>query len=89
MEKEIRALADAGKREEAIRKAEEYLQQNGEDESMLLLSGELLYAVGRMTDALNRFNAVVRLNPDNRKAKNYAAMIIGILDYFNTDLLNP
>lgn len=89
MEKEIKALADAGKREEAIRKAEEYLRQNGEDEALLLLLGELLYAGGRMTEALNRFNAVMRLNPENRKAQNYAAMINNILGYFCKDLLNP
>lgn len=89
MKEEIKLLVEAGKRVEAIQKAEEYLKQGGEEEELLLQLGELLYAEGRMTEALNRFNAVVRLNPENRKAKNYVIMINNILGYFCKDLLNP
>lgn len=88
MKERIKALAEAGKREEAIGILEEYLEVHT-DEEMLLLLGELLYAAGRMTDALNKFNAVVRLNPANSKAQNYVAMISNILNYYNKDLLNP
>ena len=88
MEKKIDALLEAGKRGEAIRKLEEYLQEHT-DEQLLLQLAELLYAEGRMTDALNKFNAVVRLNAENLKARNYVKMIHDILNYYNKDLLNP
>lgn len=88
MEQKIKALVEAGRREEAIGILDEYLKVHT-DEAMLLMLGELLYAAGRMTDALNKFNAVVRLNPLNSKAGNYVAMISNILNYYNKDLLNP
>lgn len=88
MEKKIDALLEAGKRGEAIRELEEYLQEHT-DEQLLLQLAELLYAEGRMTDALNKFNAVVRLNAENLKARNYVKMIHDILNYYNKDLLNP
>lgn len=89
MEEKIKLLLDAGNRVEAIKMAEEYLQRQGEDEGLLLLLGELIYAEGRMPEALNRFNAVLRLNPGNRKARNYVTMINNILGYYCKDLLNP
>lgn len=88
MEKKIDALLEAGKRGEAIRELEEYLQEHT-DERLLLQLAELLYAEGRMTDALNKFNAVVRLNAENLKARNYVKMIHDILNYYNKDILNP
>lgn len=89
MEEKIKLLLDAGNRVEAIKMAEEYLQRQGEDEGLLLLLGELIYAEGRMPEALNRFNAVLRLNPGNRKARNYVTMINNILGYYCKDMFNP
>lgn len=88
MEEKINELLERGCRSQAIGLLEEHLK-NHTDEALLLRLGELLYAEGRMTDALNRFNAVIRLNPENKKASNYATMIRGILDYYNKELLNP
>lgn len=88
MEKRINELLEAGERGKAIRELEEYLKEHT-DENLLLQLAELLYAEGRLTDALNKFNAVVRLNSGNLKANNYAKMISDILDYYNKDLLNP
>lgn len=88
MEK-VQELLKAGKRKEAIDILEESVRENGGNEEMLLQLGELIYAEGRMTDALNKFNAVLRLNPDNRKAGNYVRMINNILGYYCKDLLNP
>lgn len=88
MVKDINELSGAGKRQEAIRQLEEFLKERP-DEKLLMQLAELLYAEGRMTDALNRFNAVLRLNAGNMKAKNYVKMINDILDYYNKDLLNP
>lgn len=88
MVKDINELSEAGKRQEAIRQLEEFLKERP-DEKLLIQLAELLYAEGRMTDALNRFNAVLRLNAGNMKAKNYVKIINDILDYYNKDLLNP
>lgn len=89
MEEKIKELLQAGRREEAIAMLEEYLQFRPKDENGILQLGELLYASGKMTEALNKFNAVLRLNPDNRKAANYKTMINNILGYYCKDLLNP
>ena len=89
MEKEIKILLEAGQRQEAIKKIEAYLQQEGENADLLLLLGELIYAEGRMPEALNKFNAVLRIRPDNQKARKYVVMINNILGYYCKDLFNP
>lgn len=89
MEEKIKQLAEKGQRSEAICLLEEYLQREGVCEDDLLQLGEWLYAEGRSTEALNKFNAVLRLNPKNRKAANYVTMINNILGYYCKDLLNP
>lgn len=58
-------------------------------EEKLMLLGISYYANGRTIDALNKFNAVLRINPDNKRAANYVQMINSVLDFFNKDLLNP
>lgn len=88
MKEKINTLIEAGRREEAIRLLEDYLQTTA-DEELLLKLGELWYAQGNMTFALNKFNAVLRQNPRNKVAENYVTMILNILNYFNKDLLNP
>lgn len=88
-EQEIKALVDAGKRQEAIRLLEICLEEQQNDENILLMLGELIYAEGRMPEALNRFNAVLRLNPENLKARNYVTMINNILGYYCKDMFNP
>ncbi len=85
----IQKLIDDGHRQEAILVLTEFVQLHPEEEEDLLWLGELVYSEGNMTEALNKFNAVLRLNPNNRKARNYVAMIHGILGYYCKDLLNP
>ncbi len=65
-------------RTEAVRLLEEWVGKHPADEEEWLLLGELLYADGKMTEALNKFNTVLRLNPDHRKAANYVVMINNI-----------
>ncbi len=88
MKEQIKKLLDTGEKEEAIAVLEEYLKTT-EDEAMLLLLGELYYNQGRTIDALNKFNSVVQINPENRTAANYITMINNILNYYNKDLWNP
>ena len=88
-EQEIKKLVQEGRRKEAIALLEEQLKVQGPEELVLMQLGELIYAEGQMADALNKFNAVIRLNPENQKARNYVTMINGILGYYCKDLLNP
>lgn len=85
----IDELLKEGNKACAVQMLEEYGQAHVADEELLLLWGELLYSEGKMTDALNKFNAVVRQNPENGKARNYVTMINNILGYYCKDLLNP
>ena len=89
MIEEAKKMVEAGKRQEAILFLEGGIKENENNEEYLLYLGELIYAEGRMTEALNKFNAVLRLNPENHKATNYKTMINGILGYYCKDLLNP
>lgn len=85
----IDELLKEGNKAGAVQMLEECGGANVADEELLLLWGELLYSEGKMTDALNKFNAVVRQNPENGKARNYVTMINNILGYYCKDLLNP
>ena len=56
---------------------------------MLLELGVVYNAMGETTQAINHLNEVMRINPENTKAKAYLDMINGILNYYCKDLLNP
>ena len=87
---EAKQLAKQGRREDAIAMLQQMLEKNeGERELVLLEVGAVYYARGNTTQALNHLNEVMRINPENMKAKNYLDMINGILNYFCKDLLNP
>lgn len=88
IEEEVKKLIESNERGKAIQMLEAYPGVQG-NEVLLLLFGELLFGEGKMPEALNKFNAVIRINPENRKAVNYITMILGIMDYYNKDLLNP
>ena len=83
-------LAKQGNREGAITMLRQMLEQNeGERELVLLELGVVYNAMGETTQAINHLNEVMRINPENIKAKAYLDMINGILDYYCKDLLNP
>ena len=81
MRKEIQEWIEKGNRTEAVRLLEEWVGKHPADEEE--------YADGKMTEALNKFNTVLRLNPDHRKAANYVVMINNILGYYCKDMFNP
>jgi tetratricopeptide (TPR) repeat protein len=60
-----------------------------EREAMLLELGIVYNAVADFSQALNHFNAVLRMNPNHPCARAYVEMINGILNYYNKELLNP
>ncbi|RHV91179.1 hypothetical protein DXA95_14280, partial [Odoribacter sp. OF09-27XD] len=88
MDCHIEKLVKEGKLQEAILELEKKTADQP-DEMDLLELGELYYREGKNTDALNKFNAVLRLNPENSKAQTYISMINKVLDFFCKDLLNP
>ena len=87
---DAKQLAKQGDREGAIAMLRQMLEQNeGERELVLLELGVVYNARGETTQAINHLNEVMRINPENIKAKAYLDMINGILDYYCKDLLNP
>ena len=83
-------LAKQGNREGAITMLRQMLEQNeGERELVLLELGVVYNTMGETTQAINHLNEVIRINPENTKAKAYLDMSNGILDYYCKDLLNP
>lgn len=89
MEEKIIELLGSGNRREALRLLEEWGQGHVYDEALFLLWGEVLYAEGRMPEALNKFNAILRQSPEHTKARNYVTMINNILGYYCKDMFNP
>jgi tetratricopeptide (TPR) repeat protein len=78
--------------EEAITLLQHGLEQvtsEQEREAMLLELGIVYNGVADFSQALNHFNAVLRMNPDHPCARAYVEMINGILNYYNKELLNP
>lgn len=88
MDCHIEKLVKEGKLQEAILELEKKTADQPAEMDLLEL-GELYYREGKNTDALNKFNAVLRLNPENSKAQTYISMINKVLDFFCKDLLNP
>ena len=87
---EIRRMAKAGRRQEAVAELTRMLEEEGCDrEAVLLELGVVYNAMADMTNALNCLNEVLRINPENTKARTHVEMINGILNYYCKDLLNP
>ena len=87
---DIREMAKAGRRREAVEELTKMLEEEGCDrETVLLELGVVYNAMADMTNALNCLNEVLRINPENTRAKTYVDMINSILNYYCKDLLNP
>ena len=87
---DIREIAKAGRRREAVEELTKMLEEEGCDrETVLLELGVVYNAMADMTNALNCLNEVLRINPENTRAKTYVDMINSILNYYCKDLLNP
>lgn len=86
---ELKRMEREGRRAEAMRLLEQKVAEFPENADLWLIWGEMLYADGRMADALNKFNTVLRLEPEHSKAMNYVTMINNILGYYCKDMFNP
>jgi len=63
--------------------------KNSKDEDLISRIGEIFNLLGRSSDALNCFNAVLKLNSENKKAQNHVEMLQSIFKYYCKDLRNP
>jgi len=69
------------------------LLNNGEvdelDSTVNMLLGMSYYKMQEWGKALNCFNAVVSVEPENKNAKGYIDMIQNILKFYHKDRYNP
>lgn len=87
---EAKRLAKEKKVNEAVRLLKERIEVAGDTQEDFLMELGIIYnGIADFPQALNYFNEVLRLNPDNSKAHTYVDMINGILNYYCKDLLNP
>ena len=87
---EAQRLVKEKKIEEAIVLLRRQVELRGEDEEACWMELGIIYnSNAEFSQALNCFNAVLRLNSENTKARTYVNMINSILDYYCKDLLNP
>lgn len=81
---DIRELAP----EEAIINLDLFIESNPEDDSAYLLRGLRHWSCGHRAEAMRDYLEAIRLNPDS-KARQALQTAQEILDFRNTDLLNP
>ena len=65
------------------------LSNNPENTALLLERGKLHYRMNEWGAALNDFNAILRLDPENEEARQYTEMIQEILAFRYKDIYNP
>lgn len=85
---EIRALIDANRTEEAIRLLDGMIGSEPQDDRLLFLRGNAYRKRDNWKMAISDYCKAADINPDGPAAAAYRAAI-EILEYRNTDLLNP
>lgn len=89
MIKEVSELYENNKLDEALRILNESLEENPEDENIHLWIGKVHYKKGEWGLAINAFNEVLEINPQNQEAKSSAELASSIISYFTPDMFNP
>ena len=74
--------------QEAIPLLDSYLENHPRDDEAYTLRGLRHWSLNHRQEAINDYLTAIRLNPDS-KAKMALEYVNSILDYYNTDLLNP
>lgn len=75
--------------EEAIVLIDELLQVNDENEELYFWKGKVHYKRQEWGKAINSFNKVMEINPNNRDAQSQIDMAKSILGFFTPDMFNP
>lgn len=74
--------------EEALPVLDRYLAEHPDDDEAFTLRGMKHWAAGHRSLAVKDYLEAIRLNPESR-ARHALETVNAILDYRNTDLLNP
>jgi len=74
----------------AVKKLNEAIKAQPGNGELYFMRAELFYKLNRYGDAINDYNKVVELNPENKEAAGKIDLIHTILRYHNTDIYaNP
>ena len=75
--------------DEASEVLSKLFEQNPSDEDINLWIGKIHFKKGEWGLAINAFQKVLEINPENQEAQSGAEMASDILDYFTPDMFNP
>lgn len=84
---EIRVLLKSEKAEEAKRRFQAI--EASDNVEYFLLKGELEQKYQNYGEAMNAFNKVLEIDPENAEAQNNLHLIQNILNFWNPDMFNP
>jgi tetratricopeptide (TPR) repeat protein len=84
---EIRDLLKSEKAEEAKRRFQAI--EASDNVEYFLLKGELEQKYQNYGEAMNAFNKVLEIDPENAEAQNNLHLIQNILNFWNPDMFNP
>ncbi len=87
--KEARQLFEQNELGKAKEMLDQLILENTTDIQLLLLRGRIFYKMQKWGDAMNDFNLVLDLEPENAEANSGLEMAKSILGYFTPDMFNP
>ena len=70
----------------AVKMLDETIKAQPGDEELYFMRAEFFYKLNRYGDAINDYNKVVEINPENKEAAGKIDIIKTILRYNNTDI---
>lgn len=88
MKEELKSEIRAMGYDEAIAALTEYIAANPEDDEALTMRGMRYWGAGKRSLAIKDYLAAVKIN-DKSMAREALKAANAILDYRNTDLINP
>lgn len=74
--------------EDSLAVLDRYVSENPASDEALLRRGMLHWQLGNRAEAINDYNAALRINPES-PAKIALKQTYSILDFYDKDLLNP
>jgi len=87
--KEVSELFEQNELGKANEMLDQLILENPSDIQSLLLRGRIFYKMQKWGDAMNDFNLVLDLEPENAEANSGLEMAKSILGYFTPDMFNP
>ncbi len=89
MDEKIIELYENNQLADAYKILTDWLKQKPNDEQLHLWIGKIHYKKGEWGLAINAFNKVLEINPENQEAKSSADLAASIISYFTPDMFNP